>query len=271
MRIITGIYKGRRFDIPRSFKARPTTDFAKENIFNVLNSYIDLEGVRALDLFAGTGSISLELLSRGCSQVVSVEADRDHARFIGECVRKLGVTNHQLIRGDVFRYPKSAQKTLNLERDAVALNAAQQPLNLEHSGAAAIERDAAALNAAKPQLNRDAVAIDHGSAALNAAKPKLNRDAVAIERGSAALPLEHSGEAAIEHPDKGRAFSFIFADPPYALPNLPDIPDLVLQSGLLAPDGVFVFEHGKQNDFSSHPCFREHRAYGSVNFSIFTT
>ena len=212
MRIITGIYKGRRFDIPRSFKARPTTDFAKENIFNVLNSYIDLEGARALDLFAGTGSISLELLSRGCSQVVSVEADRDHARFIGECVRKLGVTNHQLIRGDVFRYLKSAQKSSTLTRGSAALPAAQQPYTAE--------------GPYTPQSGH--------------------------ARGSA-------------------AFSFIFADPPYALPNLPDIPDLVLQSGILAPGGVFVFEHGKQNDFSSHPCFREHRAYGSVNFTIFTT
>ena len=212
MRIITGIYKGRRFDIPRTFKARPTTDFAKENIFNVLNSYIDLEGVRALDLFAGTGSISLELLSRGCSQVVSVEADRDHARFIGECVRKLGVTNHQLIRGDVFRYLKSAQKSSTLTRGSAALPAAQQPYTAE--------------GPYTPQSGH--------------------------ARGSA-------------------AFSFIFADPPYALPNLPDIPDLVLQSGILAPGGVFVFEHGKQNDFSSHPCFREHRAYGSVNFTIFTT
>ena len=212
MRIITGIYKGRRFDIPRTFKARPTTDFAKENIFNVLNSYIDLEGVRALDLFAGTGSISLELLSRGCSQVVSVEADRDHARFIGECVRKIGVTNHQLIRGDVFRYLKSAQKSSTLTRGSAALPAAQQPYTAE--------------GPYTPQSG--------------------------LARGSA-------------------AFSFIFADPPYALPNLPDIPDLVLQSGILAPGGVFVFEHGKQNDFSSHPCFREHRAYGSVNFTIFTT
>ena len=219
MRIITGIYKGRRFDIPRSFKARPTTDFAKENIFNVLNSYIDLEGVRALDLFAGTGSISLELLSRGCSQVVSVEADRDHARFIGECVRKLGVTNHQLIRGDVFRYLKSAQKSSTLTR-----------------GEAAIARDVVALPAAQQPYTAEGPYTPQSGHA----------------RGSA-------------------AFSFIFADPPYALPNLPDIPDLVLQSGILAPGGVFVFEHGKQNDFSSHPCFREHRAYGSVNFSIFTT
>ena len=68
MRIITGKYKGRHFDIPRSFKARPTTDFAKENIFNVLVQYVDFDGATALDLFSGTGSISLELLSRGCSQ-----------------------------------------------------------------------------------------------------------------------------------------------------------------------------------------------------------
>ena len=81
MRIITGKYKGRHFDIPRTFKARPTTDFAKENIFNVLTGYMDLEGTAALDLFSGTGSITLELLSRGCSQVVSIEMDRDHHRF----------------------------------------------------------------------------------------------------------------------------------------------------------------------------------------------
>ena len=175
MRIITGQYKGRRFDIPRTFKARPTTDFAKENIFNVLSGYVDFDGDTALDLFAGTGSISLEMLSRGCSQVVSVEADRDHARFIGECVRKLQVDNHVLIRGDVFRFVKSCRQQ----------------------------------------------------------------------------------------------FDLIFADPPYQLPNLPTIPDLIFEHQLLAPDGIFVFEHGKQNDFSQHPHFREHRAYGSVNFSLF--
>ena len=92
MRIITGRYKGRHFDIPRSFKARPTTDFAKENIFNVLTQYIDFEGAEALDLFSGTGSITLELLSRGCSRVVSVELDRDHHRFICDCIKKLNET-----------------------------------------------------------------------------------------------------------------------------------------------------------------------------------
>ena len=89
MRIITGKYKGRHFDIPRTFKARPTTDFAKENIFNVLVQYVDFDGASALDLFSGTGSISLELLSRGCSQVVSVEMERDHFRFSRECINSL--------------------------------------------------------------------------------------------------------------------------------------------------------------------------------------
>ena len=65
MRVITGKYKGRHFDVPRTFKARPTTDFAKENIFNVVMGYMDIEDVTALDLFSGTGSITLEMLSRG--------------------------------------------------------------------------------------------------------------------------------------------------------------------------------------------------------------
>ena len=110
MRIITGQYKGRHFDVPRSFKARPTTDFAKENIFNVLNAYIDFEGTTALDLFSGTGSISLELLSRGCSTVVSVEADRDHHAFIKQCIAKLATDRCMTIRGDVFRFVKSCRQ-----------------------------------------------------------------------------------------------------------------------------------------------------------------
>jgi 16S rRNA (guanine966-N2)-methyltransferase len=110
MRIITGQYKGRHFDIPRTFKARPTTDFAKENIFNVLNGYIDFDDSAALDLFAGTGSISLEMLSRGCAPVVSVEADRDHAAFIAQCMKKIGTTDNVLIRGDVFRFLKKCHE-----------------------------------------------------------------------------------------------------------------------------------------------------------------
>ena len=114
MRIITGQYKGRHFDIPRTFKARPTTDFAKENIFNVLNGYIDFDGASALDLFAGTGSISLEMLSRGCRPVVSVEGDRDHARFIAECMKKIGTADNVLVRGDVFRFVKKCHSQFDL-------------------------------------------------------------------------------------------------------------------------------------------------------------
>ena len=185
MRIITGIYKGRHFEIPRTFKARPTTDFAKENIFNVMAGYIDFEGATALDLFSGTGSISLELLSRGCQQVVSVEMDRDHHRFICDCLKKLNPSQGEEdgpstgkvlpIRGDVFRFIKSCRQQ----------------------------------------------------------------------------------------------FDFIFADPPYALTELPKIPDLVLEKGLLKDGGIFVFEHGKNHDFSNHPRFVEHRSYGSVNFTLF--
>ena len=177
MRIITGQYKGRHFDIPRSFKARPTTDFAKENIFNVLNAYIDFEDGVALDLFSSTGSISLELLSRGCKNVVSVEADRDHYAFIKQCLAKLGTDRCITIRGDVFRFLKTCHQQ----------------------------------------------------------------------------------------------FDFIFPDPPYALKQLKEIPDIVLSGNLLTDDGIFVFEHGKDYDFSSHPHFVEHRSYGSVNFSLFTS
>ena len=64
-------------------------------------------------------------------------------------------------------------------------------------------------------------------------------------------------------------FDFVFADPPYALKELSTLPDLIIERGLLKPDGLFVLEHGKDNDFSQHPHFLEHRQYGSVNFSLF--
>lgn len=175
MRVITGKYKGRHFDVPRTFKARPTTDFAKENLFNVLMGYIDFEGASALDLFAGTGSITLELLSRGCSRVVSVEKDPLHYRFITSFLEKLGDEAAVPVKGDVFKFLASIHEQ----------------------------------------------------------------------------------------------FDFIFADPPYTLPNIADLPDLVLERDLLSPEGVFVLEHGKANDFKDHPYLIDHRSYGSVNFSFF--
>ena len=205
MRVIAGKYRGRHFDVPRTFKARPTTDFAKENLFNVLRSYIDFEGdaPHALDLFAGTGSITLELLSRGCSHVTSVELDPQHVSFIRRFLQTLHAEDDcTLLRADVLRFLRRA-----------------------------------------------------------------------------------SGP-----------YDFIFADPPYALPELTQLPDLVFgepfprleesldpsrtlnpepstlhpaPSTLLSPGGLFVLEHGKTQDFSQHPHFVAHRAYGSVNFSLF--
>lgn len=105
MRVISGIYKRRRFDVPHTFKARPTTDFAKENLFNVLSNYMDFEdNIHALDLFAGTGSISIELVSRGCEQVVSIEKDRDHYAFICKIMNEVKTDKCIPIRGDVFKY-----------------------------------------------------------------------------------------------------------------------------------------------------------------------
>lgn len=104
MRVISGIYKRRRFEVPRTFKARPTTDFAKENLFNVLGNYFDFDdGLSALDLFSGTGSISLELVSRGCGRVVAVEKDAQHYAFICKVMKELQTDKCLPVRADVFR------------------------------------------------------------------------------------------------------------------------------------------------------------------------
>ena len=176
MRVVAGKYKGRHFDVPRTFKARPTTDFAKENLFNVLQRYLDFEEEpTALDLFAGTGSITLELLSRGCGRVVSVEKEALHYSFIQRFVEQLQDLAAVPVRGDVFRF------------------------------------------------------------------------------------LERCNEK----------FDIIFADPPYQLPRLCELPDLVMGKDILKENGLFVLEHGKEQRFEAHPCFVEHRAYGSVNFTFF--
>ncbi|MDR2138663.1 MAG: RsmD family RNA methyltransferase [Tannerella sp.] len=176
MRIIRGIYGRRRFRIPASFGARPTTDFAKENLFNVLENLMDWEGMRALDLFAGTGSISFEMLSRGCRQVTAVELNPVHASFIRKVAGELRTEALNLIRGDVFRYLRSAP---------------------------------------------------------------------------------------------GQAFDLVFADPPYALKEVPELPRLIKDGKWLREGGLFVLEHSGMHNFSALPHFCQQRVYGSVHFSIF--
>ena len=175
MRIISGKYKGRHFDVPRTFKARPTTDFAKENLFNILNNIVDFEESTVLDLFSGTGSISLEFLSRGCCEVVSVEMEQLHYGFLKKSAATLDDKAWHIVRDDVFRFLKRCNSS----------------------------------------------------------------------------------------------YDIVFADPPYALKTLKDIPDLVLEGAILKKGGIFVFEHGKDYDFTTHPCFHRHVSYGSVNFTFF--
>ncbi|MDR1258589.1 MAG: RsmD family RNA methyltransferase [Tannerellaceae bacterium] len=113
MRIISGIYGRRRFDVPYSFGARPTTDFAKENLFNVLSNLIDWDGLEALDLFSGTGSIAFELISRGCAGVTAVEKDRAHAAFISKVAGELKTSALHLVRGDAFRYLHGTRRSFD--------------------------------------------------------------------------------------------------------------------------------------------------------------
>lgn len=104
MRIIRGKFGRRRFDVPGNITARPTTDFARENIFNVIENLIDLEGAAALDLFGGTGAISFEFLSRECASVTTVEKSHVQFNFIRKVRDMLGVNNMTLVKGDVFKF-----------------------------------------------------------------------------------------------------------------------------------------------------------------------
>jgi 16S rRNA (guanine(966)-N(2))-methyltransferase RsmD len=104
VRIVSGIFKGKQIRPPRNFKARPTTDFAKESLFNVLANHYDFEELDVLDLFSGTGSIAYEFASRGARSVVAVEWTQDHYRFIRDTCRVLQMEQITPLRADVFRY-----------------------------------------------------------------------------------------------------------------------------------------------------------------------
>ncbi len=175
MRIISGKLKGRVITPPKNLRARPTTDFAKENLFNVLSHRIDLSEYEVLDLFAGTGSMSFEFASRGAESVVSVEIHPIHQQFIARTAKEFGLDTLYAVKANAFLYVKSTPKR----------------------------------------------------------------------------------------------FDLIFADPPYDLPRLEELPDLIFTHQLLKPDGLLILEHSKSKDFSDHPNFSERRSYGSVNFSFF--
>ena len=175
MRIIGGKYKGRRIYFPGNFKARPTTDFAREGLFNVLNNRIDFENINVLDLFSGTGSISYEFASRGAASVHLIEKDLKHFAGIRRIIKDMDFNNIRPVHIDVKAY----LRTCSLKYDIV------------------------------------------------------------------------------------------FADPPYELTWLKELPDLVTKANVLKSDGFFILEHPRDMNFSGHELFFEHRNYGGVNFSFF--
>ncbi len=176
MRIVSGIYKGRSIHPPKTFKARPTTDFAKESLFNIISNNFNFGELTVLDLFSGTGSISYEFASRGCLKGLAVEIDFRNYNFIKQTLEVLNFNQIKIIRTNVF----------------VALRKIQEK------------------------------------------------------------------------------FDIIFADPPYDLDHIDEIPKIIFQKNILTQNGWFILEHGKDNDFSSYQYFKEIRQYGSVHFSIFS-
>lgn len=175
MRIVSGDFKGRTIPVRKDFPSRPTTDFAKENIFNVLHNHFDFEEIEVLDLFSGTGSISFEFASRVAIKVTSVELNYQSFDFIRTTAKNLEMQNLFAVKADAFRFIEKCTET----------------------------------------------------------------------------------------------YDIVFADPPYDLKALDMLPEKVFQKGLLKPEGWFILEHGKRNNFNSHPKFFEMRNYGSVCFSIF--
>lgn len=114
MRIIGGKHRGRIINPPKNLRARPTTDFAKENIFNVLNNLVDFDGLDVLDLFAGTGSISYEFASRGAASVTSVEINAVHYNYIRKTASDFGFDNLYAVKANAFLYLKGVAKDFDV-------------------------------------------------------------------------------------------------------------------------------------------------------------
>ncbi len=114
MRIIAGSLRGRRLNPPTSLPVRPTTDMARESLFNILNNYVDYEECTVMDLFAGTGAVSLEFVSRGAKEVTSVDINNQCIDFIKSTALQFKVTNLRAVRSDVFDLLKRAYKRFDI-------------------------------------------------------------------------------------------------------------------------------------------------------------
>ena len=114
MRIISGKYKGKILRPPKRFRARPTTDFAKEALFNILSNKIDFSQTRVADLFSGTGSIGFEFASRGAEYVDMVEKDHIHYAFIHTTIMDLKMDNARAVKTDVFTFIDHSRQSYDL-------------------------------------------------------------------------------------------------------------------------------------------------------------
>lgn len=114
MRIISGKYKGRHIYPPSNFKARPTTDFAKEALFNIIENNFDIEDLTILDLFAGTGSITYEFASRSAQRITTVELNPNHFKFIRNTVKQMELIQVNTIRSDAFKIIKNPWESYDL-------------------------------------------------------------------------------------------------------------------------------------------------------------
>ena len=114
MRIIAGTLRGRRLDPPQSLPVRPTTDMARESLFNILNNYVDYEDCSVLDLFAGTGAMSLEFVSRGARDVTAIDINSQCTDFIKQSSARFNVSNLRVVRADVFDLLKRANRRFDI-------------------------------------------------------------------------------------------------------------------------------------------------------------
>ena len=113
MRIIGGTHKGRMIKVPPGLPVRPTTDFAKEGLFNILTNKISFENIAMLDLFSGTGHISLEFASRGSSHIIAVDQNAKCASFLRSAARQLDL-DINTVKSDVFDFLKKSISTFDL-------------------------------------------------------------------------------------------------------------------------------------------------------------
>lgn len=114
MRIISGDYKGRTIHVPPGLQLRPTTDIAKESLFNILNNRYYFDEISVLDLFSGTGSLTYEFLSHGSRDITCVDVNPRHVSFISQTCKMLGHADIHVVRIDAFQFLRTCSRTFNI-------------------------------------------------------------------------------------------------------------------------------------------------------------